>query len=243
MKSKLSRGMMVGSVMISILLFSVVGCSPPGSLNSGDFLGLEDWERDLLFAGLALVPSPAGEANLFTVWVTDFFGADPGTFPYGEGGAVHLTEPVLGRLPLDPDNNVSFRVAIPDTYNGTNAVSMRLYLERVGVQGAAPAPVAGNLVFTVTVRRFVDGAAAPDSYIATPTFTADVAASTTEFKVLTMPLTVAVPGGLGGGALAVGDYLAFELECTGADGDEYLVLAAEFFESSTAPAVAGGIIS
>ena len=240
MKSKFARATMVSGVVTVSLLFGVVGCSPPGSLNSGDALGLEDWERDLLFGSLGLLrrPPAAGEENLFTDWVDDFAGADTANFPYGEGGAVPVIEPVLGRLPLDPDNNVSFRFAVPDTYNGTNPVSMRIYMLRLGQ--AAPA---GNLAFTVLGRQFVDGAAAPTNYIATPTVTMDASSVNGEFHVVTLPLTVAVPSGLGGGALAVGNYLAFELECIAADGGEYLVLGVEFFESLTAPAVVGGTIS
>ena len=58
-----------------------------------------------------------------------------------------------------------------------------------------------------------------------------------------LPLNVPVPGGLGGGVLSAGQLIAVELVTVGDDGGEYLLLGVEFYETTVAPAVAGGTIS
>jgi hypothetical protein len=224
----------------TILCLCLVGAAPmlSGCLgNAHDALRLSDWERDLLWGGLGLLDLFEPPANdTFAVWVEDFYGNDIGTFPFGEGGAVHLSEPVLGRLPLDPDNNVSFRFAIPLNYNGTNPVSMNVYLLR---QGGA---VVGTTSLQFTVRRFVDGATTPETY-ASATVAMDAAVDVGEFQVLVLPLNVAIPGGLGGGALNPGDLLHVEIETTAADGGEYLMIGVAAYDTLGVPAVSGGIIS
>lgn len=224
----------------TVLCLCLVGATPTlsGCLgNAHDALYLMDWQRDLLAAGLGLLdlfePPPS---DTFAVWVEDFFGGDQGVFPFGEGGAVHLSEPVLGRLPVDPDNNVSYRFAIPLNYNGTNPVTMNLYLLRQGVA------VVGNTTLVFTVRRFVDGATTPDTY-ATATVTMDVPANVDEFQVLTLPLNTAIPGGLGGGTLTPGDFLHVEIEATTSDEGDYLVMGVLVYDTLVVPAVTGGIIS
>ncbi|UCG31923.1 MAG: hypothetical protein JSU68_09680 [Phycisphaerales bacterium] len=225
---------------VTILCLCLVGAVPPlsGCIgNAHDALYLMDWQRDLLAAGIGLLdlfePPPS---DTFAVWVEDFFGGDVGVFPFGEGGAVHLSEPVLGRLPLDPDNNVSYRFAIPANYNGLNPVSMNVYLLR---QGQA---VIGNMTLQFTVRRFVDGATTPETY-ASATLAVDAAADIGEVQVLTLPLNVAIPGGLGGGALNPGNLLHVEIEATASDEGEYLMMGVLVYDTLVVPAVSGGIIS
>ena len=230
----------VTNVTVATLLCLCLVCAAPmlsGCLNGNDALNLSDWERDLLFGGIGLLglfepPS----SDTFAVWVEDFFGNDTGVFPFGEGGAVHLSEPVLGRLPVDPDNNVSYRFAIPANYNGTNPVSMNLYLLRQG------APVVGTTTLVFTVRRFVDGATTPETY-ASATVAMDAAVDAGEFQVLVLPLNVAIPGGLGGGALTPGDLLHVEIEATTSDDGEYLVMGVLVYDTLAVPAVSGGTIS
>ena len=214
------------------------GCSPFPSLNSGDALGLEDWERDLLIAGLvgANLLFPGGE-NLFSIFIAEFGGRDDAAFPFGEGGSLPFVDPVLGRAPVDPDNNVSFRVSVPSEYNGSRPICVRMFLLRT--DGA----IAGNLVFTVTVRSFQDGQSGEVLYINATTVSVNAAAVVGEFKDLVLPLNAGIPNGLGGGNVSGGDFLAFELESIASDGGEYQLLGVEFYDSNSTPAVNGATIS
>ncbi len=215
------------------------GCSPFPQLNSGDALGLEDWERDLLLAGLGIGATllfPGGE-NFFSIFVDEFGGRDTAAFPYGEGGSLPFVDPVLGRAPVDPDNNVSFRVSVPSEYNGSRPICVRMFLLRTG--GA----VAGNLVFTVTVRSFQDGQSGEAIYIGATTVSVNPATSVDEFKDLVLPLNAGIPNGLGGGNISAGDLLAFELESIASDGGEYQLLGVEFYDSNSTAAVNGATIS
>jgi hypothetical protein len=229
--------------MVCVVCVSVAGVLPAISgcgYYDDDALGMADWERDILFGSLGLAallrPIPAGDEALFSVWIDDFFGANTAELLLGVGGAEKIEEPVLGRVPLDPDNNVSYRVAIPDTYGGTNPVTMRLQMQRLGQLGA------GNLALSFNMWRLVDGAGTPETYIAGQAVAVDATATAGEFHVLTLPITVAVPGGLGGAPLSAGDLLVVEIESTESDGGEYLLLGVEFFESTTSPGVSGGTI-
>lgn len=229
---------------VCVLCVSVAGVLPAVSgcgYNDTDALGMADWERDLLFGSLGLLgwflpqQAPADPA-LFSVWIDDFFGNNVAELLLGVGGAEKITEPVLGRLPLDPDNNVSYRVAIPDTYTGTNPVSMRLQMQRLGQLGP------GSLSLSFNVWRLVNGSGTPETYVIAQAVAVDPAASQGEFRALTLPITVPVPGGLGGAPLFAGDMLVVEIESTASDDGEYLLLGVEFFESTTSPGVSGGTI-
>lgn len=225
-------------VLLCGILVTGPACSPPGSFNSGDFLGLEDWERDVLFGAIGLAGALAPRApGLFSVFIDEFGGRDSALFPFGQGGAISFVDPVLGRAPLDPDNNVAFRVSVPSSYLGINPICVRFFLLRTG--GA----VAGNLVYTITVRQFDNGDTVPTTYVAAATVTVDAAAAAGEFKDIVLPLNAAVAAGLGGGALTAGDLLAFELESTASDGGEYQILGVEFYEAVLPPTVSGATIS
>ena len=230
---------------VCVLCVSVAGVLPAVSgcgYNDSDALGMADWERDILFGSLGLLgwflpqQAPADPA-LFSVWIDDFFGANTAELLLGVGGAEKITEPVFGRLPLDPDNNVSYRVAIPDTYAGTNPVSMRMQMQRLG-QVALP----GNLALMFNVWRLVDGSGTPETYIVDQDVAVNATVAPGEFHVLTLPITVPVAGGLGGAPLSAGDMLVVEVESTASDEGEYLLLGVEFFEATTSPGVSGGTI-
>ena len=229
---------------VCVLCVSVAGVLPAVSgcgYNDSDALGMADWERDILFGSLGLLgwflpqQAPADPA-LFSVWIDDFFGANTAELLLGVGGAEKIEEPVLGRIPLDPDNNVSYRVAIPDTYAGTNTVTMRMQMQRLGQLGP------GNLSLSFNIWRLVDGAGTPETYVTGQAVAVTASLAQGEFHVLTLPITVAVPGGLGGAPLAAGDMLVVEVESTTSDDGEYLLLGVEFYEATTAPAVAGGTV-
>lgn len=280
------RGVQKGSTALVLTLALLVG---PGCDN---FLGLQDWQRDLLGLGLgglgnvgalavALLtggpaPAPAPDPipgaegpqgpagadgvdgvngvngvdgadgvdgnSLFHIFIDDYFttiDVPPGELPVE---LVRIREPVLGDdgSTSNAADRIAFRVMIPPSYAGANPVTMRLALRRLGGSIGA-----GAFAFDVYVRRLVDGSNAIDNYVLVQTFNATppVAGNTFEFQVYDLPLNVAVPNGLGGGTLAAGQLIAVELVTVGDDGGEYLLLGVEFYETTTAPAVAGGTIS
>lgn len=281
------------ALVLTLALLAGPGCD--------NFLGLQDWQRDLLGLGIgglgdagalavALLtgggpapapapdpipgidgpqgpagadgpPGPAGADgadgadgnSLFHVFIDDYFTqTDRINGWFGDTGdfipdIIAITEPVLGEddggTPAAPGpdaNRIAFRVLIPPSYAGANPVTMRLALRRLGGPIGAEA-----FAFNVYVRRLVDGSNGVDNYVPVQTFTATppAAGNTFEFQVYDLPLNVAVPNGLGGGPLSAGDLIAVELTTVGNDGGEYLLLGVEFYETTAAPAVAGGTIS
>jgi len=282
------RGLRNGLTALGLTLALLAG---PGCDN---FLGLQDWQRDLLglgiggfgdFGALAVAlltgggppPAPAPDPipgaegpqgpagpqgppgadgvdgnTLFHIFVDDYFTqveqingwfGDLGNFIPDEIGII---EPVLGEddggTPAAPGadaNRIAFRVMIPPSYTGANPVTMRLAFRRwtdVAIAGE-------DFAFNVYVRRLVDGSNIVGDYVLVQTFNATPPATNTEFQVYDLPLNVAVPNGLGGGALSAGQLIAVELATVGNDGGEYLLLGVEFYETLAAPAVAGGTIS
>jgi len=192
---------------------------------------------------------------LFHVFVEDYFThTDPPDGFFGPTGnfipdVIAITEPVLGDddggapgAPSADANRAAFRVLIPPSYEGANPVTLRLAFRRAGQD-----PAGEDFAFDIFVRRLVDGANVPEDYINPPVRTVNVtppaAGNNTEFQIIDLPITVAVPNGLGGAALAAGDFVAVELVTVGDDGGEYLLLGVEFYETEAAPAVAGATIS
>ncbi|MFH1418293.1 MAG: hypothetical protein ABII12_08425 [Planctomycetota bacterium] len=262
----------VSRYLIPFALVLALALSP----GCDNFLGLQDWQRDLLslaptpgLLALALLtgPGPAGPAGptgpqglpgedgLFHVSVEDYFTHTDATSGFvGPTGdfipdVVGITEPVLGEdnggtpgAPAANADRVAFRVLIPPSYEGVNPVTLRLAFRRSG-----PTPGGEDFAFDIFVRRLVDGANTPENYINPPvrtvSVTPPVAGNDDEFQILDLPINVAVPNGLGGAALAAGDFLAVELVTVGDDSGQYLLLSVEFYETTAAPPVSGGTIS
>jgi hypothetical protein len=184
-------------------------------------------------------PAGADASTLFDIQIDDFFAN------IGNGGAgfpitaVTISEPRLGRLLTLPDS-FAFRILIPQSYQGTNPIVMRVALSRSG-----PASSGGPFAFQVTGRRLQNGSATVDNYINPPVTTVvpNGPFTGTEFILLDLPLNVAVPNGLGGGTLSAGDLLAMELGTTVVDGGDYEVLSVEFIETTGSPTASGATIS
>jgi hypothetical protein len=178
------------------------------------------------------IPGPAG-ISLFSVFVDDFFtvqGNPTGGIPVE---IVQIEEPALGTINVQTGDadRVAYRVVIPAQYQGATTVVMRLFLVRQG------GPMTGGQ-FSVRVfgKRLVDGSGTIDDYLdpAGRIVTVAPATSATEFKVIDLPLNVAVADGLGGTALAAGDFLAFELETVTTDGSQYGIVGVEFYDVDAA---------
>lgn len=77
------------------------------------------------------------------------------------------------------------------------------------------------------------------------TFTLDAVSVGNEFRIVDLPIDAPLPAGLGGAALARGDFLAIELATGAADGGIWDALGVEFYESLLAdvPTVLGATIS
>jgi hypothetical protein len=258
-----------------------------------NFLGLQDWQRDLMGLGIggfgdfgsmavALLtgggspPAPAPDPipgiqgpqgpagtdgadgadgvdgvdgvdgnTLFHVFVDEYFGPIEGPARPFTPVVISIWELILGDdgggTPANPDpfaDRIAFRVMIPPAYEGVNPVTMRLAFRRLGGTLGGEA-----FALNVYVRRLINGDSGVDNYVPVQTFNATPPAGDTEFQVYDLPLNVAVPDGLGGGALAAGELIAVELATVGDDDGEYLLLGVEFYETLTAPPVGGGTIT
>lgn len=188
-------------------------------------------------------PGPQGPQGdpgpqFFDLVIDEFFGNVPGDAVTFVTQAV--TEVILGRQQIAPPFDgtiVAFRFIIPNTYDGTNPVTLRLYMRRTG-----PAP-AGTFSFRVNARRLVDGSDTIDPLGTTRTVTVDAVSSAEEFVVIDLPMIDGAPNGLGFGALNAGDFIAIELGTLTVDGGAYILFAAEVYESDTSPGVSGATIS
>ena len=191
---------------------------------------------------------PAGAPGplFFDQFIDDFFGTQPVSNGSLDVVLVQIQEPQIGRNVQtgDPDR-VAFRFAIPRTYAGANPVTMRLFLRRSGFID----PKGGPVPFEMRIygKRLTNGSGTVDDYLAAggQSVTINAPTSATEFKVIDLPINVAVPNGLGGAALTAGDFLAFELapDVENPDSGTYHVLGVEFYETDVAPPVAGATIN
>ncbi|MCZ6815867.1 MAG: hypothetical protein O7F76_04105, partial [Planctomycetota bacterium] len=163
----------------------------------------------------------------------DFIGSLPVQF-------VSIFEPPIGVDPFSGPTRAAFRVAIPPSYQGLNPVTLRLFLRR----DSQTPPVAGSLEFNIFGKRLIDASGTFDDYLnpAGRNVTVDPSVSAAEFKLIDLPLNTS-PDGLGGGPLAAGQFLAFEIGATADDGASYILLGAELYETETAPPVSGATIN
>jgi hypothetical protein len=235
-----------------LLPFNAGGCAGAG------FLGLQDYQRDLLFGlggGLAgalldnLLPRPPGDdsgrdvvaepgpqgpvgPSLFSVYVDMFYT--------GVASDALGVTPVADADPqLAPDGpSVAFTIAVP-TVHETNPVLMRVILYRTG-------PCTGDcFAFNLDGRRAAlggntvecFGGAGVDCAGGTRTVLVSdacdgvpgAAPDAQVFVILDLPLSAA---GLDLPAVQAGDLLAFELEPVLSDGGTYTVLGVELTDAA-----------
>ncbi len=202
--------------------------------------------------GLQGPPGP----ELFDMFVDNFFGDADGALPVV---LIPIVEPILGTRPFDPASGFSpalaYRMAIPQTYDAGNDVTMRLFFFRTG-------PFDGDcLIFSVDARRLRNGQPGPQCYGGDA---GDNCAAGRRWITVTPPPTdgtvgTPVPNGLNSGVylvvdlpintaaglnlpndLVVSDFLAFELQTVQHDGGQYEILGVEFFESAAGTARTAG---
>jgi hypothetical protein len=192
-------------------------------------------------AGLDGQDGPA----FFNIFIDDFFGQGPGFFdtllPIR---VVRVDEPVLGGffgLPAgDISDAVAYRVAIPDTYDAGNDVSMRIYFYRTG------SPEGDCFIITVDSVRARNGGQV-EAYgsrrwvrIETPHANGVVGNGSPDI-LLAVDLPINAAAGLDyPDDLADGDFLAFELATYRFDGAAYQMLGVEFVEAPSDSAVVSG---
>jgi len=171
---------------------------------------------------------------LFDLFIEDFFSIE-------NAGVLAVQNESIFEPELRTQRAVAFRFAVPAAYQGVNPLTLRLFLRRNG----AAAPAAGSLEFFMYAKRLVDGSGVIEDYLpaAGREIIVDPAGSATEFKVVDLPInSAAPPNGLGGAAVASGQFLAFELAHDADDGAPYIVLGAEIFESIAPQPLSGATI-
>ena len=233
------------AVFVAPALLSLLtgGCGP-------GFLGLEDFERDILFslggglAGALLVGAlpgdeaatqdqpgeqgpvgPQGPAGppIFSVFVDAFFG--------GEFADDLSVLPVRNEDPTFGDSGtpVGYSVSIPANFEALNPINMRLLLFRSGPCDRS------CLVLSVDARRFRLGASeaeciggeAADCSDGTRRVVLDEICTATDGSDLEQFIVVDLPlseSGLDYGEILPGDLLAFELNTVQHDGGDYNLL-------------------
>ena len=199
----------------------------------------------------------------FDIFIDDFFtisGNPDGQLPVG---LVKITEPALGVPAIDVETGeevpaaIAYRVAMPETYNSGNDVTMRLFFYRPG------ADVEGCLVMTLDALRLRDGEDVADYgeriWIQLEGSAKDAARASSIVALLGeedpsgVGFVIDVPINSASGLindpndLEVGDLLAFELATGQADdetichdGGRYQILGVEFFEGAPGSATPAG---
>jgi hypothetical protein len=173
-------------------------------------------------------PGPAGP-GVFSLFIDDFFTTDGD--PDGE---LPLTPVAIVEPALPEDSPIAFRMAVPQTYHAGNPVTMRLFFYRTGFDE-------GCFVFRVDARRLQHGSGI-DFYGETRwvrvdlnqanTLAAQGAGAQAMLVIVDLPVNTDVTGSLQfPDDLAVGQFLAFELNAVESDGGSYTLLGVEFFES------------
>lgn len=242
---------------------------PNVACNPGSFLGLQDYQRDILggligaLAGALLdqvlpgppvdeqsariIPGPPGPRGapgpaFFSVYTSRFYGAQ-----FGSGFTVTPVRQPVPALQAD-GGPIGFRLFVPSIYGlprfgetpggGRPPVTLRLYLRRGGNCDG------GCFAFRLDARRLRDGDRAPQCFGGSGPDCADgtrwiVAApvcgagegSAERFLAIDLPFGA---GGLQFPEIAVGDYLAVELNLHSDDGGAYRLLGVELFDSPAA---------
>lgn len=246
----------------SAAILTALGLSIPWNLcgcSGAGFLGLQDYQRDLLFGlggGLAgalldnLLPPPpaADDSGRGTVGPPGPQGpAGPALFSvYVDSFYTGVVTDALGVMPVpaaDPKlsaggGSVAFSIAVPTVYE-SNPILMRVILYRTG-------PCTGDcFAFTLDGRRAALrgnaveclGGSGPDCaggsrVVRLSGACAGVPAEAPDvqqFVMLDLPLG---PTGLDLPAVQAGDLLAFELEPVLSDGGAYSVLGVEFTDAA-----------
>lgn len=262
---KQSLTIVTAMCLVPTLGFSFGGCG-------GSFLGLQDYQRDLLFGvggGLAgalitaNTPSDDGDAALeqpgspgpvgpqgppgppiFATFVDTFFGG--------------VADDVFGVVPMRVDEPslggdagpLAFSVAVPSNFAEGNPLGMRLVLFRNGPCDG------GCFIFTVDGRRAqmgdsevqCFGGEAADCSDGTRWVLLDGGCEGAEEGALdqTRFLIIDLPlgeGGLGYPGVMPGDLLAFELSTAGGDGGTYSILGVEFSDAGASLSVSATVYS
>jgi len=249
------------------LLGLSIACSFGGCSGSAGFLGLQDYQRDLLFSlggglagallgdmingpedGQAARPAagpagPQGPAGppLFAIFVDTFFRG--------------VVDDVFGLVPLPADDPklaaeagpLAFRVAIPTNYATLSPISMRLLMYRTG-------PCESTcFVFSLDARRAQADDAQPQCFGGTLADCSDGtrwvriedacdstslgSADVRVFRTVDLPLGA---GGLELPDVMPGDLLAFEIDAFASEGGTWHLMGVEF--SDAGDGVAGGTV-
>ncbi len=204
-------------------------------------------------------PGAPGQ-SFFDVFVDDFFTyADPsykGDFPVD---VVDISEPALGRRTEGPSDAIGYRVAVPEMYNESNDVLMRMFLDRTGPEDEC-------FVFQLDARRLVDGsdivaygssrwiridvpdAIPPQGGQGNGNTNGNDNGPTMSRVELVLDIPVNSAAGLGFEDVATADFLAFEIAthtggCSdpGNDCGKYHLVGVEFIEKPMGTAVRDGV--
>lgn len=247
---KILRKKPIRALGVVVVVQMLLGCAPPG------FLGLQDYQRDLLFGfggGLAAalignaantgdggtgspapgVPGPQGPQGLQGPAGPAVFSVFVDTFFEGEFDAL------LGVVPVRNDNPqfapggdpIAFSTTIPNHYDGAKPINMRLMLYRSG-------PCTGDcFILSVDARRLDAGGGSAECFGGSG---ADCEGGTRWVRVadtcdgaadrtefIVVDLSLSATG-LDFPEPKAGDFLAFELNTFSDDGGTYDLLSVEF---------------
>lgn len=256
-----------------VLVAATLCVSSIGCRGDAGFLGLQDYQRDLLsmvgggLAGALLSGLPDGQADgdqagladpgppgpqgpegppgppIFAIFVDTFFSGEFDEFLAVE--PMRNEEPQLGA----GDGPLAFSVSIPNHYDGANPINMRVVAFRSG-------PCTSDcFVFSVDARRLQVGSATPDCFGGVQADCADgtrwigldgLCSEAEDPDDVSAFLLIDLPldeGGLQFPQVAAGDFLAFELNTFSADGGVYQIIGVEFSNADSAPVPTATIYS
>jgi len=186
-------------------------------------------------------PAGAPGLTLFSIFIDDFFAAETtgnGELPVQ---VVEISEPALCDVQEPAGEQIdalAYRVAIPEIYNAGNDVNMRIFIDRFGSE-----PDDDCFVFRLDARRLVEGqdvAVYGDPRWIRVEVPDGVLGEGLQHMGLVIDLPINTASGLGFPALAVKDFLAFQLSTYSCDGAQYHFIGVEFSDSRPGTATTSG---